>query len=68
MKEAIVVKCGGSVLARLSDTFFSSLQKLKAEHDLVVVHGGGPEIDEMLTKLNIPVEKRTDCASQQRMY
>lgn len=58
MKEAIVVKCGGSVLARLSDTFFSSLQKLKAEHDLVVVHGGGPEIDEMLTKLNIPVEKK----------
>ncbi|MFD3447845.1 acetylglutamate kinase [Microbacteriaceae bacterium 4G12] len=58
MKDIIVVKCGGSILGRLSETFFLNLRQLQENYNLIVVHGGGPEIDEMLEKLAIPVEKK----------
>ncbi|MFX3623920.1 MAG: acetylglutamate kinase [Ectobacillus sp.] len=58
MRETVVVKCGGSILARLSETFFNSLKELQKTYDLIVVHGGGPEIDMMLKQLEIPVQKK----------
>ncbi|MCP8966992.1 acetylglutamate kinase [Ectobacillus ponti] len=58
MKEILVVKCGGSILARLGTAFFQSLRGLQQDYQLVVVHGGGPEIDELLQLRGIPVEKK----------
>lgn len=58
MRDIVVVKCGGSILESLTDAFFTSLRELQKTYDLVVVHGGGPEIDAMLGQLNIPVQKK----------
>lgn len=58
MKDIVVIKCGGSILENLSPSFFTSLRELKKTYAVVIVHGGGPEIDEMLTRLNIPVHKK----------
>ena len=50
----VVIKCGGSVLDELTPSFFSSLVELqKKGYRLVFVHGGGPDIDEMLKLLNV---------------
>ncbi|RFB18258.1 acetylglutamate kinase [Bacillus sp. HNG] len=55
--ETIVIKCGGSILAQLSDSFFNSLKELKESgYRVVVVHGGGPEIAQTLTSLKIESE------------
>ena len=57
MDNIIVLKCGGSILEQLSDAFFSSVQKLQANgFKIIIVHGGGPEIGLMLTRLNIKTE------------
>lgn len=54
MSEIVVVKCGGSTIAELSDEFFLSIKALKEAGKLpVIVHGGGPEINKMLTILKI---------------
>jgi acetylglutamate kinase len=58
MRDIVVVKCGGSILEKLSDMFFTGLQELHKKYDLVIVHGGGPEIDSMLKLLEIPVQKQ----------
>jgi len=45
----VVIKCGGSVIDSLTDSFFSSLTELKKSgFHLIFVHGGGPDINEML--------------------
>ena len=57
MNNIMVLKCGGSILDQLSDSFFTSIQKLQANgYKIVIVHGGGPEIGLMLTKLEIKSE------------
>lgn len=57
MGETIVIKCGGSVLNELSPSFFESLQAMYAQgKKIVLVHGGGPEIGQMLKKLNVASE------------
>lgn len=58
MKEScFVIKCGGSTLAALPDSFFSDMRKLQSEGIIpVIVHGGGPAISDTLAKLNIPSE------------
>ncbi len=57
MGDIIVVKCGGSILSELSDSFFQSLKELQAQgNKLVIVHGGGPEIGNMLKALSIESE------------
>ncbi|WP_369902725.1 acetylglutamate kinase [Bacillus manliponensis] len=58
MKECIVVKCGGSMLERLDELFFQSMKQLVKAYDVIVVHGGGPAIDDMLLKLHISSMKR----------
>ncbi|WP_449539451.1 acetylglutamate kinase [Ferdinandcohnia sp. Marseille-Q9671] len=55
--ETIVIKCGGSILAQLSDSFFKSIRELKESgYKVVIVHGGGPEIGQTLSSLNIKSE------------
>ena len=57
MDDVIVIKCGGSILAELTDSFFSSIKELQDKGmKIVIVHGGGPEIAQMLNSLNIPSE------------
>ncbi len=49
-----VMKCGGSTLAALPDSFFDDLRELQqAGVQPVIVHGGGPAISENLAKLGI---------------
>ncbi|PEX92538.1 acetylglutamate kinase [Bacillus cereus] len=58
MSEYIVVKCGGSMLDQLNHVFFDCIKKLQQKYKVVIVHGGGPEIDAKLKDCNIKVEKR----------
>lgn len=54
MKTRFVIKCGGSTLAALPDAFFEDLRRLhESGHEPVIVHGGGPAINEMLDRLGI---------------
>jgi len=49
-----VMKCGGSTLAALPDAFFEDLRDLQQRGvQPVIVHGGGPAINETLGKLGI---------------
>ncbi|RED57567.1 acetylglutamate kinase [Cohnella lupini] len=49
-----VMKCGGSTLAALPDAFFEDLRDMQAKGiEPVIVHGGGPAINETLGKLGI---------------
>lgn len=55
--ERFVMKCGGSTLAALPDTFYQQLAQLQAKGMMpVIVHGGGPAISAMLDKLGIESE------------
>ncbi|CAH1192800.1 Acetylglutamate kinase [Paenibacillus plantiphilus] len=48
------MKCGGSTLAALPDSFFADLRGLQESGvKPVIVHGGGPAISDTLTKLGI---------------
>jgi len=57
MEQRFVMKCGGSTLAALPESFFADLRALQ-ENGVkpVIVHGGGPAISETLTKLGIESE------------
>jgi acetylglutamate kinase len=55
--KRILIKCGGSVIDSLTPEFFSSLQKLVSEgYQLIFVHGGGPDINEMLNLYDMKPE------------
>lgn len=55
--KLFVMKCGGSTLAALPDSFYEQLQRLQEEGTVpVIVHGGGPAISGMLDKLGIESE------------
>ncbi|MGO4888467.1 acetylglutamate kinase [Anaerobacillus sp. MEB173] len=57
MGEIVVVKCGGSTISNLSDSFFESIKALKENEQIpIIVHGGGPEINQMLTTLHVESE------------
>ncbi|PGZ73816.1 acetylglutamate kinase [Bacillus sp. AFS029637] len=58
MSGYIVVKCGGSMLDQLNSVFFDCIKKLQQKYKVVIVHGGGPEIDAKLEASNIKVEKK----------
>ncbi|WP_280770960.1 acetylglutamate kinase [Salipaludibacillus daqingensis] len=53
--DIIVFKLGGSILAKLPNSFFETLVKVKQDYKCqpVIVHGGGPEITEALNKWNV---------------
>lgn len=55
MASLIVIKCGGSTMEQLPASFFQTLVELQQEgKQIVIVHGGGPAINAMLGKLDIP--------------
>lgn len=55
--KILLIKLGGSILHELNESFFSSLKDLQNEgYQLVFVHGGGPDINQMLETLNIEPE------------
>ncbi|GIQ65980.1 acetylglutamate kinase [Paenibacillus cisolokensis] len=57
MEQRFVMKCGGSTLAALPDSFFAELRDLQQSGVRpVIVHGGGPAISETLAKLGIETE------------
>lgn len=57
MHDCFVMKCGGSTLAALPDAFFEDLRQLQENGTMpVIVHGGGPAINELLTALQIETE------------
>ena len=57
MMKILLIKLGGSILHELHESFFTSLKELQAEgYQLVFVHGGGPDINEMLDTLHIVPE------------
>jgi len=55
--KKVLIKCGGSILDDLSHDFFFSLHELKKMgYEIIIVHGGGPDINNMLEKLNVTPE------------
>ncbi|MEL3973876.1 acetylglutamate kinase [Rossellomorea oryzaecorticis] len=52
-RDMLVIKLGGSILYNLSPQFFESLAEMAKEYNAVIVHGGGPEITNMLNRLGI---------------
>ncbi|MWC30599.1 acetylglutamate kinase [Paenibacillus sp. MMS18-CY102] len=57
MEQRFVMKCGGSTLAALPDSFFAELRELQQSGVRpVIVHGGGPAINDTLGKLGIESE------------
>lgn len=53
-ERSFVIKCGGSTLAALPDSFYAELRLLREEGwSPVIVHGGGPAINDTLTRLGI---------------
>lgn len=54
LNQTFVMKCGGSTLEELPDSFYDDLVKLhESGVQPVIVHGGGPAISENLSKLGI---------------
>ncbi|MHC5248975.1 acetylglutamate kinase [Enterococcus sp. HY326] len=57
MAGTIVIKMGGVASDNLTPEFFTQIRKWQAQgKQLVIVHGGGHYISEMMGTLNIPVE------------
>ncbi|WP_313800638.1 acetylglutamate kinase [Cytobacillus sp.] len=55
--KTVLIKCGGSIIDELSPAFFNSLKELEnAGYHLLFVHGGGPDINELLNLFQIPHE------------
>ncbi|MGG0655715.1 acetylglutamate kinase [Rummeliibacillus pycnus] len=52
--KKLVIKLGGSMLAGLETSFFEALKKYQSKgFQVIIVHGGGPTINEDLEKNNI---------------
>lgn len=57
MNDIVVLKCGGSMIDSLSDSFFENIKSLQQSGlKPIIVHGGGPAIKSMLDKQQIPSE------------
>lgn len=55
--DIVVIKLGGSLIQELSNTFFEHINLLqKNGKKVIIVHGGGPLINNLLLKFSIPVE------------
>ncbi|MCM3718778.1 acetylglutamate kinase [Fictibacillus phosphorivorans] len=54
-----VLKIGGSTLENLQPAFFNSLHnKIHQGEKVVIVHGGGPEINKKLKEKGLPIQKK----------
>jgi len=56
-KKSIVIKLGGSMINNLSEVFFRQLEKMQQQSHIVIVHGGGPAINEALANSGQTFEK-----------
>lgn len=57
MDKIIVIKCGGSMIDTLSDDFFKGIKNLQENgYHPIIVHGGGPAINDLLKNLKINSE------------
>ncbi|MFB4210832.1 acetylglutamate kinase [Shouchella sp. JSM 1781072] len=57
MSKRTVIKIGGSMLAELSADFYKGLaERQRAGEEIIIVHGGGPAINEQLVKAKITIE------------
>ena len=55
--KKVLIKAGGSVLDELSPEFFEALKELqKKGYQLIFVHGGGPDINKMLSMYQVQPE------------
>ena len=55
--KKIVIKCGGSIIDELTPEFFASLKQLQQHgYQLIFVHGGGPDINKMLSMYEVQPE------------
>lgn len=56
--EIMILKIGGSVLAKLPDSFYKMVVSLREQNlcQPVIVHGGGPEINQTLKQFNVKTE------------
>ncbi len=55
--KKIVIKCGGSIIDELTPEFFASLRHLQQHgYQLIFVHGGGPDINKMLSMYEVQPE------------
>lgn len=54
-----VMKIGGSTLANLQSAFFEALKnRIQQGEKIVIVHGGGPEINKKLSESGLPLEMK----------
>lgn len=51
----LVIKCGGSIVEELPESFFQDLVKLQTKRKIkpIIVHGGGPMITSQLKLMNV---------------
>ncbi|MGV3489521.1 MAG: acetylglutamate kinase, partial [Tuberibacillus sp.] len=54
--KLFVIKCGGSVLEKMPDSFYEELIDVQksGQYFPIIVHGGGPAISQLLSQLKIP--------------
>lgn len=58
MSQIIVVKIGGNATNNLTEEFFEQLRIWRQMgKQILIVHGGGPQISEWSTQLNLLVKK-----------
>ncbi|VDG31554.1 acetylglutamate kinase [Lactobacillus plantarum JDM1] [Lactiplantibacillus mudanjiangensis] len=58
MKKLIIIKIGGAAIQQLTTAFFHQLQTWHLQgHRILIVHGGGPMISQLMTRLQLPVKK-----------
>lgn len=52
--EFVVLKVGGSILEKLPQSFYDTIVDLKKTGTIrpIIIHGGGPEIDDILERMN----------------
>ncbi|WP_241657183.1 acetylglutamate kinase [Halobacillus salinus] len=55
-KPVVVIKLGGSMIDQLTDDFYDSFKELVTHYHCLVVHGGGPAITKLMSRLNIEGE------------
>lgn len=56
-KKKVVIKLGGSMLSGLSEVFFEKLKEIQQTSDVIIIHGGGPAINEALAAAEITSSK-----------
>lgn len=57
MEKIIVIKCGGSMIDDLSEKFFMDIKEMQDQgFKPIIVHGGGPAINRLLSDLQIESE------------